>query len=50
VNLPAATSVIESLELLAEKSEGNLTDDEQKLLNSAITNLNHLFEEAKDLG
>lgn len=50
VNLPAATSVIDSLEMLADKTEGNLTNDEQKLLQSALDNLKHLFQEAEDLG
>jgi len=50
VNLTAAQSVIDSLEMLAEKTKGNLTEQEQTLLNSAIENLNNLFTTAQDLG
>jgi len=50
INLPAATSVIDSLEMLAEKTKGNLTEQEQTLLNSAIDNLNNLFTTAQELG
>jgi hypothetical protein len=50
VNLIAAESVIESLEMLAVKTTGNLTNDEQTLLTKAIENLTHLYKEAKDLG
>ncbi len=50
VNLIAAQSVIDSLGMLATKTAGNLTDDEQTLLTKAIENLTHLFKEAEDLG
>ena len=50
VNLTAAKSVIDSLEMLSNKTKGNLTDEEQSLLNKAIENLSHLFTEAEDLG
>lgn len=50
VNLIAAQSVIDSLEMLAAKTVGNLTDDEQTLLTKAIENLTHLYKEAEDLG
>mgnify|MGYP000480588036 CR=1 FL=1 len=50
VNLPAATSVIDSLEMMAEKTKGNLTTEEQNLLNAAIENLTNLYKTAKDLG
>lgn len=50
INLVAAKSVIDSLEMLAEKTKGNLTDEEQTLLTKAIDNLNHLYKQAEDLG
>jgi hypothetical protein len=50
VNLIAADSVIESLEMLAAKTKGNLTADEQTLLTKAIKNITFLYKEAKDLG
>ena len=50
VNLIAAKSVIDSLEMLSEKTKNNLTDQENTLLIKAIDNLNHLYKEAEDLG
>lgn len=50
VNLVAAKSVIDSLEMLIEKTKGNLTDTENTLLSKAVDNLNHLYKEAEDLG
>ncbi len=44
VNLKAARSVIDSLEMLEVKTEGNLTDTEQKLLGTALANLRPLYE------
>ena len=44
VNIAAATSVIDSLEMLKVKSEGNLTDQEAKLLDTALSNLSELLE------
>ena len=49
VNLQAAQSVLDSLEMLAEKSKGNLTDTENKLLSKAVENIKNLYSEAKDL-
>jgi len=46
VNLRAARSVIDSLEMLEEKTRGNLTPDEDKLLKAALANLRPLFEKA----
>lgn len=46
VNLRAAKSVIDSLEMLEVKTEGNLTNEEQRLLHSALTNLRPLFDKA----
>ncbi|MFT5632786.1 MAG: hypothetical protein ACI9SQ_000492 [Rubritalea sp.] len=50
VNLIAAQSVIDSLEMLAIKTAGNLTADENTLITKAIDNLNRLYKEAQDLG
>jgi len=50
VNLVAAKSVIDSLEMLAAKTKGNLTNEEQTLLTKAIDNLSHLYKQAEDLG
>jgi Domain of unknown function (DUF1844) len=46
INLRAARSVIDSLEMLASKTRGNLTDSEMKLLATALDNLRPLFEAA----
>ncbi|MEZ7957125.1 MAG: DUF1844 domain-containing protein [Rubritalea sp.] len=50
VNLIAAQSVIDSLEMLAIKTAGNLTADEKTLITKAIDNLNRLYKEAQDIG
>ncbi len=47
VNLRAAKSVIDSLEMLASKTRGNLTDSESKLLTAALQNLQPLYESAQ---
>ncbi len=49
VNLIAAQSVIDSLEMLAIKTAGNLTADEKTLITKAIDNLNRLYKEAQDI-
>ncbi len=46
VNLRAAKSVIDSLEMLALKTRGNLTATETKLLDTALNNLTPLYESA----
>jgi len=43
VNLRAARSVIESLEMLEEKTAGNLNEAEQRLLNVALDNIRPLL-------
>ncbi len=43
VNLQAASSVIENLNMLREKTTGNLSKTEQQLLFSAIENLETLY-------
>jgi hypothetical protein len=46
VNLRAAKSVIDSLEMLADKTAGNLTETEEKLLTTALANLRPLYDKA----
>ncbi|MGB6223366.1 DUF1844 domain-containing protein [Haloferula sp.] len=46
VNLRAAKSVIDSLEMLEIKTEGNLTAEEERLLSTALANLQPLYEKA----
>lgn len=46
VNLRAAKSVIDSLEMLEAKTAGNLTETETKLLGTALANLRPLYEKA----
>ena len=46
LNLRAAKSVIDSLEMLAAKTAGNLTETEEKLLSTALANLLPLYEKA----
>lgn len=46
VNLRAAKSVIDSLEMLAFKTLGNLTEIEEKLLSTALDNLRPLYQTA----
>ena len=46
VNLRAAKSVLDSLEMLVSKTRGNLTENEAKLLDTAVTNLRALYAKA----
>lgn len=46
VNLRAAKSVIDSLLMLEAKTAGNLTENETKLLRTALANLRPLYEKA----
>jgi hypothetical protein len=46
INLRAAKSVIDSLQMLEHKTAGNLTEKEEKLLAVALGNLLPLFEKA----
>ncbi len=39
LNIPAAKNTITILEILAEKTEGNLSEEEKKLLNDMIYNI-----------
>jgi len=43
INLRAAKSVIDSLEMLEAKTRGNLTENEAQLLSSALKNLRPLY-------
>lgn len=46
INLRAAKSVIDSLEMLVAKTRGNLTLTEAKLLATALDNLRPLYQSA----
>ena len=46
VSLRAAKSVIDSLEMLVAKTQGNLTPQEAKLLSAAVSNLRPLYATA----
>ena len=46
INLRAAQSVIDSLEMLVVKTRGNLTPPEAKLLSTALTHLRPLYATA----
>jgi hypothetical protein len=48
INLRAAKSVIDSLEMLEGKTQGNLTPNEEKLLATALNNLRPLYLNATD--
>lgn len=50
VNLKAAKTVLDSLEMLAIKTKGNLTDAEQNLLTKALENIHSLYNTAEALG
>ena len=45
-NLPIARQTIDTLEMLTEKTRGNLTDTESKLLESIVYELHMKFVEA----
>lgn len=46
LNLRAAKSVLDSLEMLEAKTAGNLTEVEIKLLGTALANLRPLYDKA----
>jgi Domain of unknown function (DUF1844) len=48
INLRAAKSVIDSLEMLPSKTRGNLSASESQLLSMAIKNLRPLYQSALD--
>ncbi|NIP96938.1 MAG: DUF1844 domain-containing protein [Akkermansiaceae bacterium] len=43
VNIQAARSVLDSLEMLENKTQGNRTNGEDKLLQTALLNLRRLY-------
>lgn len=47
LNLRAAKSVIDCLEMLVGKTRGNLSPEESQLLKAAVTNLVLLYEQAE---
>ena len=50
VNLQAAATVLDSLEMLAVKTRGNLTEEEASLLEKALLNIRALYANVEDLG
>jgi hypothetical protein len=50
VSLKAAATVLDSLEMLAAKTQGNLTKDEAGLLEKALLNIRALYANVEDLG
>ncbi len=44
INLRAAKSVVDSLEMLKNKTVGNLTDQEATILDKAIVNIGGLYK------
>ena len=50
VNLKAAATVLDSLEMLAVKTRGNLTSEEASLLEKALLNIRALYVNVEDLG
>ncbi|WP_018971116.1 DUF1844 domain-containing protein [Rubritalea marina] len=50
VNLKAAKSVLDSLTMLKDKSQGNLSGEEIELLQKALENLTRLYADAEALG
>ena len=49
VNLKAAATVLDSLEMLAVKTKGNLTEEEASLLEKALINIRALYANVEDL-
>ena len=49
VNLKAAAMVLDSLEMLAAKTQGNLTQEETSLLEKALLNIRALYANVEDL-
>jgi len=50
VNLNAASMVLDSLEMLAVKTKGNLSEEEASLLEKALLNIRALYANVEDLG
>ena len=49
VNLKAAATVLDSLEMLAVKTRGNLATEEAELLEKALLNIRALYANVEDL-
>ena len=49
VNLKAAATVLDSLEMLALKTKGNLTEEEATLLEKALLNIRALYANVEGL-
>lgn len=49
INLRAAKSVLDSLEMLVVKTTGNLTANETKLLDTALRHLKPLYQQAAEI-
>lgn len=49
-NLPMARHAIDMLAMLAEKTKGNLTLEEQRLLENSLTELRFRFVQAQEAG
>ena len=47
INIRAAQSVLDSLEMLRDKTKGNLVKEEQDFLNKAVHNIETLLEAAE---
>jgi len=50
INLKAAETVLNSLEMLKVKTQNNLTEQENALLEKALVNLRSLYATAENLG
>ena len=50
VNLKAASMVLDSLEMLAVKTQGNLTEEEASLLEKALINIRALYANVEEQG
>lgn len=48
LNLSAAETVVNALDMLADKSTGNLSEAEEKLLTAARGNIRNLFDKAQE--
>jgi len=50
VNLKAAATVLDALEVISIKTKGNLTTEESSLLEKALLNIRALYANVEDLG
>jgi len=50
VNLPAARHTIDMLAMIAEKTKGNLSLDEQRLIENSLTELRFRFVQVSEAG